>query len=381
MTEPMQHDFPLSSEQKTRPAGIVLIAICTALAGLFFLLAGVALLLKGELTSISTILCLAFGVLFMSTAYGLWALKIWSYNLTRVICAVAILLCLLVLFAKGLSLIGGLIMIVAIGVLIYLHRKESRVLFAIGYFENSNPDNKSTNQEQAILSHNQSNLPSVTLASHSKSAEQEVSMEGGSIMKSAEQDPNSLASVKLEDRMSLKAIIITFLMYIISALMVAVPMIIDVFSDDEPLPNLAQMEKRSGIITSVYKARIGRILNSFFTIQISDGKSIRYRSDYRLQDQFKRIKGKQVTVWSVPIELGLGWWSYENNIMQVQYQDHLILDYENEYRGRIERNLANASHFFTNAVLAFLLFIIFASIWAITITIRKVRTEEGREQW
>jgi len=319
MIEPVQHDFPLPSEKKTRLVGIVLIAICTALAGLFFLLAGAGLFLQGEFTSIPTILCLLFSILMMSTAYGLWTLKIWSYNLTRVICAVAILLCLLVVSAKGISPISGLIMIVAIGVLIYLHRKESRTLFAIGYFESSNSDDKSTNQEQAILSHNQSSLPSVTLASHSKSVEQEVSMEGGSVM-------NEIWQRLVVRGIKNPSSIVCYIVILYCLLLVSISNV----NLYVPVPSLSELKKYNGEITRVYE--LGRTKNMWVTINLGNEKSekLRLMSGFYSEFNFlQSLEGKEVTFWVQPIVRMSSFWFEEVQwIRQVKYEGKLIIGYK-----------------------------------------------------
>ena len=189
----------------------------------------------------------------------------------------------------------------------------------------------------------------------------------------------SPASVKLEEKKVIWTVIITFSITLAMGLYLVISMITDILNDD-PLLNLAQMEKRSGVITEVFKARIGRTNNHFFAIQTNDGESVRYLSHMVLQDQLKQLKGQQVTVWSIPIEFGWGWWSYENSIRQVQHQDHLILDYENEFRDRIKNNMEKAGNTLNITMLIFIFgVVIIPSIWIPIFVIRKVKAREAGE--
>jgi len=283
-------------------------------------LAGVALLLKGELTSISTILCLAFGVLFMSTAYGLWALKIWSYNLTRVICAVAILLCLLVVSAKGLSPISGLIMIVAIGVLVYLHRKESRTLFAIDDFG----------------SENQSSSFSLTMEADSKSAEQEVSMEGGSVM-------DWLQSNEVWQRFVIRGLknpkALVFYIILIAGVLMAVQF---KYNDSLPILELDQLDKRTGTLIGVYT--VGRAQEPWISLK-SREEIFQYRYYNGPLSEMKEYIGQEVVIWS-QAELNFSRFGFQDFTRQVQVNGKLIQDYEKIVKPSLKKVKKETNIFF-----------------------------------
>jgi low temperature requirement protein LtrA len=74
-----------------RPTGVTIIAVLAAIAGVFGLLAGIALLAAGPAVSSSTglgglvtvaaLIVLAYSILSLALAYGFWTLKSWAWPL------------------------------------------------------------------------------------------------------------------------------------------------------------------------------------------------------------------------------------------------------------------------------------------------------------
>ncbi len=248
-------------------------------------------------------------------------------------------------------------MVWAAGALFLLYKKETKKLFGINSVEINELNSELTTAKQDELSPD-------AVVDHTDQADQPQSKGG--------------VSFNNEGKLSVKeAMMMMMIVFWVTALFMVVYLVLGIL-DNKALPDLDQMEKRSGVITSVFKARVGRVTNSFFSLQSESGKSMRYLSDYRLHDHFNRIKGQQITVWSVPIALG-GFGNKENDIMQIQHQDRLILDYENEYRARIERNLENAGDTIEIIFIIFFASIMGIASWVIKICIQRLIEAKGRE--
>jgi Predicted membrane protein (DUF2127) len=90
--------------ERTKPFGIALVAICSALFGLVCLPVGCTATFVSQVPGASLFFSFAgmvvalFGVLLLSAAYGLWTLQEWGRSLTFWLCAISIPLGLISIF-------------------------------------------------------------------------------------------------------------------------------------------------------------------------------------------------------------------------------------------------------------------------------------------
>ena len=130
----------------SRPIGITILAVLAAIGGLLSLVGSIGLLAAGFMSGIALILVLltlAFGVLYLALAYGLWTLQPWAWTLGVGLMVASIALTVLNL-TQGLQYPIGAVISAAISaaVLFYLTRLTSRRLSARRGALRSRPANR-----------------------------------------------------------------------------------------------------------------------------------------------------------------------------------------------------------------------------------------------
>jgi hypothetical protein len=128
-----------------RPTGVTILAILSAIGGVFSILAGVALLGLGALagsagagdlgglTAIFGIVFLALGVAELALAYGFWGLKPWAWTLGIALAVISLALIVIqAVLSNNIvgSLTGSIVSIVIWAVVIwYLWQPQIKAAF------------------------------------------------------------------------------------------------------------------------------------------------------------------------------------------------------------------------------------------------------------
>lgn len=138
MTTP---DERAKEEAVQRPTGITILAVLSAIGGVFGLLAGIALLTAGTVVGAATglggfvfvagLIVLAYSVLSLVLAYGFWNLKPWAWPLGIAVQALGILQAVLQ-FANNSSNVASLVIGVGIAALILWYLFQPNVKAAFG---------------------------------------------------------------------------------------------------------------------------------------------------------------------------------------------------------------------------------------------------------
>ncbi len=129
----------------TKPAGIVIISILSALGSAFYLIASVLFLLLSAIPEIPlwvyivSMLSIVFGVVFLTSIYGLWTLQPWGWKLTFWLYMLAIPIGIAAIFPifpeSQMSLGNTLFQIfgiaIDVAVLFYISKDDIQVLYGI----------------------------------------------------------------------------------------------------------------------------------------------------------------------------------------------------------------------------------------------------------
>lgn len=118
---------------QSRPTGITILAILAGIGGVLSVLGAIGLLAAGGQSGLALILILltlAFGVLYLVLAYGLWTLRPWAWTLGVGLMAASVALTL-VNVTQGLQYpIGALISgAISAAVIFYLYTPSVRAAF------------------------------------------------------------------------------------------------------------------------------------------------------------------------------------------------------------------------------------------------------------
>ena len=105
-----------------RPTGITILAVLAAIAGVLYILGGLALLTVGTVVSatyalgglavIIGLIILVVGVLYIGLAYGFWSLKPWAWSL-----------------GVGLQVAGIIGIVIAGAIVYYLYQPNVKAAF------------------------------------------------------------------------------------------------------------------------------------------------------------------------------------------------------------------------------------------------------------
>ena len=123
-----------------RPTGVTVLAILAAIGGVFSVLGGLTVFGFGSFYAaatgnsfftISGLLVLALGIVYLAIAYGFWTLKPWAWTWGVVVAAVGVLIGLIQLVLGGGGITGLVIDVVVAAILIYyLNMPEIRKAFS-----------------------------------------------------------------------------------------------------------------------------------------------------------------------------------------------------------------------------------------------------------
>jgi hypothetical protein len=112
-----------------RPTGITILAVLAAIAGVLYILGGLALLTVGAVVSatyalgglaaIIGLIILVVGVLYIGLAYGFWGLKPWAWSLGVGLQVAGIILNIVQYLNNNANLVGTIIGIVIAGAIVY----------------------------------------------------------------------------------------------------------------------------------------------------------------------------------------------------------------------------------------------------------------------
>ena len=112
-----------------RPTGITILAVLAAIAGVLYILGGLALLTVGTVVSatyalgglavIIGLIILVVGVLYIGLAYGFWGLKPWAWSLGVGLQVAGIILNIVQYVNHNANLAGTIIGIVIAGAIVY----------------------------------------------------------------------------------------------------------------------------------------------------------------------------------------------------------------------------------------------------------------------
>ncbi|MDP9250439.1 MAG: hypothetical protein M3O78_03610 [Chloroflexota bacterium] len=112
-----------------RPTGITILAVLAAIAGVLYILGGLALLTVGAVVSatyalgglaaIIGLIILVVGVLYIGLAYGFWSLKPWAWSLGVGLQVAGIILNIVQYVNNNANLVGTIIGIAIAGAIIY----------------------------------------------------------------------------------------------------------------------------------------------------------------------------------------------------------------------------------------------------------------------
>ena len=116
------------SSANKKPIGIVMIAIYTGFGAVLSLGMGIPAMFIGQFAAkaaIVSIFLVAYGVLALAAAYGLWTLQDWGYKLAKIVYIVSIPLGLVALVSDTSA--GNVVMqiigiAVAVWILVYLFK-------------------------------------------------------------------------------------------------------------------------------------------------------------------------------------------------------------------------------------------------------------------
>jgi hypothetical protein len=112
-----------------RPTGITILAVLAAIAGVLYILGGLALLTVGAVVSatyalgglaaVIGLIILVVGVLYIGLAYGFWSLKPWAWSLGVGLQVAGIILNIVQYVNNNTNLVGTIIGIAIAGAIIY----------------------------------------------------------------------------------------------------------------------------------------------------------------------------------------------------------------------------------------------------------------------
>jgi hypothetical protein len=123
-----------------RPTGITILAVLAAIAGVLYILGGLALLTVGAVVSatyalgglaaIIGLIILVVGVLYIGLAYGFWGLKPWAWSLGVGLQVAGIILNIVQYVNNNANLVGTIIGIaIAAAIVYYLYQPSVKAAF------------------------------------------------------------------------------------------------------------------------------------------------------------------------------------------------------------------------------------------------------------
>ncbi len=111
----------MSGTTAARPTGVTILAVLSAIGGVFYLLGGVALLGLGGIAAGATgnaawfglgglvgIFSVVLGIAYIAFAYGAWSLLPWAWSLGMVLAIVGIVFSVIGAISSG-DIVGGII--------------------------------------------------------------------------------------------------------------------------------------------------------------------------------------------------------------------------------------------------------------------------------
>lgn len=120
----------------SRPLGVVLVTIYTAIGGIFSIIAAFPMMAGSFLSQWFPVLgglLLVSGALDLAACYGLWTLSPWGHTLAQILYAISIPLSLLLLAAGSQGAGEVLLQLVSIGiavaVLVWLSKPRTKQLY------------------------------------------------------------------------------------------------------------------------------------------------------------------------------------------------------------------------------------------------------------
>jgi len=134
------------------------------------------------------------------------------------------------------------------------------------------------------------------------------------------------------------------------------------------------MDKKDGVIEEVYSA--GKVKSPYLTLRLNDGKAVRYLSDWNLQPKLKQLIGKSVTIWSQPLSYFVVTHD-EDAVMQLRYNNKLILDYEGDLKKRMIQSSKESSVYYYLAWI-FVIFMVIPSTIILIVFYYKLNSGGGR---
>jgi hypothetical protein len=117
---------------RTRPAGIVAVAVLMALSGVLTVLSSVPAVTGAALPPWAMALDLAVGIAMFAVAWGLWTLRSWAWVVTLGIQAVNGLFAIISVAAAPMAWPAWIAIGIAVAVIAYLTRPNVRLAFGVG---------------------------------------------------------------------------------------------------------------------------------------------------------------------------------------------------------------------------------------------------------
>lgn len=120
------------NELKTRPAGVIVVAVLMALSGVLTVLSSIPAVTGAVLPAWAIALDVVVGIAMFVVAWGLVTLRVWAWVVTLGIQAVNGLFAIVSVVAAPAAWPAWIAIVIAAAVILYLTRANVRLAFGVG---------------------------------------------------------------------------------------------------------------------------------------------------------------------------------------------------------------------------------------------------------